>query len=125
MFNATITKNQKDTDEMDRRLRRKLSECQECGKKTTTRTKVLGKMVCDRCKDKVKPTKLTVDGLKIQDIRLEKGMSQEDLALRVGYKGQVSISYIENGKTIPKVDKFAKLAQALDMKMEELIKEVE
>ena len=52
MFNGTITKNQKDTDEMDRELRRKLSECEECGKRTTTRTRVADKMVCDKCKDK-------------------------------------------------------------------------
>ncbi len=59
-------------------------------------------------------------GLNLKRIRTKKGISQGDIArdIRVS-RGFVST--IENGKTNPTLSTIAKLAKALDVKIEELV----
>ncbi len=59
-------------------------------------------------------------GLKIKEIRQEKGITYQDLREKTG----MSISYlseIENGKKYPKSDKIMLLAQALEVEYDELV----
>ena len=65
---------------------------------------------------------MKVDGMEIQRLRIDKGLSQEQLAFKAGYTSQCCISYVENGKKTPRADKFAKIAKTLGVKMERLIK---
>ena len=65
---------------------------------------------------------MEVDGAEIQRLRIDKGLSQEQLAFEAGYTSQCCISYVENGKKMPRADKFARIAQVLGVKMERLIK---
>lgn len=65
---------------------------------------------------------MEVDGAEIQRLRIDKGLSQEQLAFKAGYTSQCCISYVENGKKIPRADKFARIAKTLGVKMERLIK---
>ena len=51
-------------------------------------------------------------GMKIRELRLEKGMTQEELAHKVGYKSRVSINKIELQRDVP-IKKVALIAEAL------------
>lgn len=51
--------------------------------------------------------------MRIQKRRLELGMTQDELAKKVGYKDRSSISYIEDGKKNLKQSTIVKLAEAL------------
>lgn len=52
-------------------------------------------------------------GDRIKEKRLEKKMSQEELAKRTGYKDKSSISKIERGTRQPQVEDLKKIASAL------------
>ena len=53
-------------------------------------------------------------GLKIKEIRKQRGLSQEKLAELVGI-GTANISYIETGKFSPSVSTLEKLSEVLDV----------
>lgn len=55
--------------------------------------------------------------------RKELGLTQEDLAKRLGYSEKSAISKIENGKNDLPLDKFQDLARALDISPTDLIDE--
>lgn len=59
-------------------------------------------------------------GDKIRQIRLEKGLIQEQISEVLGYNSNSYISDVEIGKFIPQPDKLEKLAQALGMTTEEM-----
>ena len=60
-------------------------------------------------------------GLKIKRYRLQRGMSQDDLADAAGFSGRSSISRIETGTTDISRDKFVLLASALGVNPVELM----
>ena len=41
-------------------------------------------------------------GERIKMLRLKKGMTQEELAIKLGYKSKSSVAHIENGRDIPR-----------------------
>ena len=49
-------------------------------------------------------------GERIKELRLEAGMTQEELAQKIGYKSRTSINKIELARSVPmpKLEKFAK-----------------
>ena len=57
---------------------------------------------------------------KIKQMRIERGLSQKDLAEKMGTM-QVCISRWENGARVPKVNNLMKLADALKCDISELI----
>ena len=57
---------------------------------------------------------------KIKQIRLEKGLSQEQVARAMGYSSNTYVSDIERGRFVPQPDKLEKLASALGMTFEEM-----
>ena len=59
-------------------------------------------------------------GTNIRKMRLEKKMSQEDLAIRV-FTTRQTISNYENGKSNPDVDMLKSIAEALDVDTSQLI----
>jgi transcriptional regulator with XRE-family HTH domain len=56
---------------------------------------------------------------KIKDIRKDKGISQEDLALKAGLN-RAYIGYIERGERKPSVDTLAKIVKALRVALKSL-----
>lgn len=58
-------------------------------------------------------------GKRIQEIRKQKGMSQEQLAEIIGIEPN-NVSRIENGKNYPTPENIAKIANALDKEVYEL-----
>lgn len=60
-------------------------------------------------------------GRRIQDIREKRGLSQTLLADMAGI-GRAHLSQIENGAVAARVDTLYALAQALEMKLEELFR---
>ena len=60
-------------------------------------------------------------GKNLKRIRTEKGISQGDIVRTLGVSRSF-ISNIENGKTNPTLATIAKLAKALDVPIEDLIK---
>ena len=54
-------------------------------------------------------------GIKIRKIRQSKGMSQMDLAKKLGYKSNSYIADVEAGKFIPSEEKLKKMAKALSI----------
>ncbi|KCZ71298.1 Helix-turn-helix protein [Candidatus Methanoperedens nitroreducens] len=52
-------------------------------------------------------------GQKLRKLREERGISQQELAKKLGYKSNSYIFDIENGDFIPSEDKLKKLAKAL------------
>ena len=52
-------------------------------------------------------------GERIKKLRKEKGMTQEDLAAKLGYKSKTSVAHIENGRDIPR-QMVATLAEILE-----------
>lgn len=60
-------------------------------------------------------------GKKIKERRIELGMSQDELAQKLGYTHRSTISRIERDLTNPPLTKLIAYAEALDMPPEELI----
>ena len=60
-------------------------------------------------------------GRNLKRIRTEKGITQGDIVRTLGMD-RAFVSNIENGKTNPTLATIAKLAKALGVKIEELIK---
>lgn len=60
-------------------------------------------------------------GEKIKLLRLEKGLSQAELAKAAGYDSRSSISKIEKGESDPSQKMLIKIANALDVKPSDLI----
>lgn len=60
-------------------------------------------------------------GEKIRALRIERGMSQNDLALACGYTSRASINKIELGKVDPPQSKIQAIAEALDVSPASLI----
>jgi len=54
-------------------------------------------------------------GQKLRQLRIEKGLTQQQLAERLGYKTNSYISDVESGHFIPSKDKLKKIARALDV----------
>jgi transcriptional regulator with XRE-family HTH domain len=54
-------------------------------------------------------------GQKLRKLRIEKGLTQQQLADRLGYKTNSYISDVESGHFIPSRDELKKIAMALDV----------
>jgi transcriptional regulator with XRE-family HTH domain len=54
-------------------------------------------------------------GRKLRQLRIEKGLTQQELAERLGYKTNSYISDVESGHFIPSKEKLRKIAKALDV----------
>lgn len=59
-------------------------------------------------------------GRRVKEFRLQKRLSQQELADRVGYKGKDMISRIESGQTNIPMPKAIEIAQALGVKISDL-----
>lgn len=59
---------------------------------------------------------------KIRECRKRKGLSQEELANKIGVKRAV-VSKYETGKISPRIDTVQKIARALDVSVDELLGE--
>ena len=59
-------------------------------------------------------------GDKIKQIRESRGLSQQQVAKRLGYRTNSYVSDMEKGKFTPSVDKLGKIAEALDIPLPEL-----
>ena len=57
----------------------------------------------------------------IKELRLQRGMSQEELAEKTGYTSRTSIAKIEAGKVNLPADKIVKFANALNVMYSELV----
>ena len=57
----------------------------------------------------------------IKEFRLQRGMSQEELAEKTGYTSRTSIAKIEAGKVNLPADKIVKFANALNVMYSELV----
>lgn len=53
--------------------------------------------------------------VKLRELRKEKGFTQEDMALALGYKDKSSYCLIENGKSRVTVDTANKIAAVLNL----------
>lgn len=62
-------------------------------------------------------------GRRIKHLRKMAGMTQEELALKIGYMSRSSVNQMELGKKSIPVDKFKALAKAFDLSTEELAEE--
>jgi transcriptional regulator with XRE-family HTH domain len=60
-------------------------------------------------------------GRRVQNIREKRGLSQTQLADMAGV-GRAHLSQIENGAVAARIDTLHALAQALEMKLEELVR---
>jgi transcriptional regulator with XRE-family HTH domain len=54
-------------------------------------------------------------GQKLRQLRIQKGLTQQQLAERRGYKSNSYVSDVESGHFIPSRDKLKKIARALDV----------
>ena len=59
-------------------------------------------------------------GMRIRELRMEKGWSQQDLAYRIGME-KSNLSVIETGKSNPQLLTLAKIAAALEVQPFDLI----
>ena len=59
-------------------------------------------------------------GLKVKEIRLQKGLTQTELANKIG-KDHPSINKLENGKVNPSYIFLCEVAEGLNVEMKELI----
>ena len=64
-------------------------------------------------------------GKKIRNRRKQLGMSQDDLAHKLGYKGRTSINKIELGGSDLPIDKLPEIAKALGVSINYLLTEDE
>lgn len=60
-------------------------------------------------------------GKRVKDRREQIGMTQEELAERLGYKHKTSVSKIEKGITVVPSSMVIKIAQALDVSVQQLM----
>lgn len=59
-------------------------------------------------------------GQKLRKLRQEKGLTQQQLAEKLGYVTNSYVSDVEKGKFIPSKEKLKKIAKALNVSFEEL-----
>lgn len=64
-------------------------------------------------------------GANIKHYRREKGMSQKELADKMGYKAQSAVAAWENGYKMPRAARLIKLAEILGVTVDELLTERE
>ena len=64
-------------------------------------------------------------GAVIRRIRLDRGLSQENLAERLGMDTNAYISRLENGKKQPSLEMVYKISKALHVAAWEIVKEIE
>ena len=62
-------------------------------------------------------------GDKIKKYRKSIGMTQQELAIKVGYNGKTSISEIEKGKNDVPTEKLSKIAQVLGVSVSDLLED--
>lgn len=72
----------------------------------------------------MKSEQLTNLGLRIKKIRIEMKLSQEALADKCGFD-RTYISLLERGKRNPSYINLLKLSQGIDMKLSELLEDVQ
>lgn len=61
-------------------------------------------------------------GTVMRRLRIERGLSQEELALRLDMSSHAHISRLESGKKQPTLDMVFRLADALDVEAWEIVK---
>ncbi|GAA0471725.1 helix-turn-helix transcriptional regulator [Alkalibacillus silvisoli] len=59
-------------------------------------------------------------GAKVKEIRIEKGLKQSYVSSEIGYKSPSMLSEIESGKKSLDVSKIPRLAEVLDVNIEQL-----
>lgn len=59
-------------------------------------------------------------GARIQEVRQEKGLTQPQLAVLIGFKDYQTIGRIENGRVTPSIYIIHQIAQALDVQIDDL-----
>lgn len=80
-------------------------------------------LTCQICQVMDKQELLKSVGKRIQDIRVSKGLTQVDLVGKIdGDIDTTNISRIESGRTNPTIYTLHRIAVALDVKLEELVK---
>ena len=60
-------------------------------------------------------------GLVLRILRISKGLSQEELAARLGMNSNTHISRLESGAQTPNLDMVFRLAEALEVKASQII----
>ena len=60
-------------------------------------------------------------GTVLRILRVSKGLSQEELAVRLGMNSNTHISHLESGAQTPNLDMVFRLAEALDVKASKII----
>ena len=60
-------------------------------------------------------------GLALRILRISKGLSQEELAARLGMNSNTHISRLESGAQTPNLDMVFRLAEALEVKASQII----
>ena len=80
-------------------------------------------MTCQICQVINKQELLNNVGKRIQELRVSKGLTQVDLVGKIdGDIDTTNISRIESGRTNPTIYTLFRIAVALDVKLEELVK---
>lgn len=80
-------------------------------------------MTCQICQVMNKQELLNYVGKRIQELRVSKGLTQVDLVGKIdGDIDTTNISRIESGRTNPTIYTLFRIAVALDVKLEELVK---
>lgn len=62
-------------------------------------------------------------GNRIQKIRMERKMTQNELAVAVDYETPISVSYVEHAKFHPSIEKLVTIANALSVSVGELLED--
>lgn len=60
-------------------------------------------------------------GMRIRDRRIELGMTQTELAQKLGYTNRSMVSLVESGKRSLDVDQIRPLAKALELSIDDLL----
>lgn len=61
------------------------------------------------------------NGGKVRELREKRGMTQDELARKIGYSNKSAIAHIESGRSIPPLDKMLAIADALDCNADYLL----
>lgn len=61
-----------------------------------------------------------VDLQRLRRLRKARGLTQLDVALALGYKSDVGYHYLETGKCVITADHLARLAELLEVRIEDL-----
>lgn len=64
-------------------------------------------------------------GTAMRRLRIERGLSQEELAERMDMSSNAHISRLENGKKLPSLEMVFRLADALGVRASDIIREIE